>query len=69
MMTPGKVVDPVLMILRVAEAMGVGIDFARALGWMPGQTMLTFAFHWHGLKRRRLTSWATPFFVPCGEGV
>lgn len=58
---PGRVIDPNLMILRVAEAMGVGIAFARALGWAPDQTTLGFAFRWHKLKGRRLTAWANPF--------
>ena len=57
---PGRVIDPNLMILRVAEAMGVGIAFARALGWAPDQTTLGFAFRWHKLKGRRLTAWANP---------
>ena len=50
-----------LMILRVAEAMGVGIAFARALGWVPDQTSLGFAFRWHKLRGRRLTAWANPY--------
>lgn len=58
---PGQVIDPMLMILRVAEAMGVGIAFAKALGWAPDQTTLGFAFRWHKLKGRRLTAWANPF--------
>ena len=58
---PGQVIDPMLMILRVAEAMGVGIAFAKALGWTPDQTTLGFAFRWHKLKGRRLTAWANPY--------
>jgi hypothetical protein len=58
---PGQVLDPMLMILRVAEAMAVGIAFARALGWTPEQTTLGFAFRWHKLKGRRLTAWANPY--------
>jgi hypothetical protein len=58
---PGQVIDPMLMILRVAEAMGVGIAFARALGWVPDQTTLGFAFRWHNLNGRRLTAWANPY--------
>ena len=60
--TPRKVIDPILMILRVAEAMGVGIAFAKALGWVPDQTTLGFAFRWHKLKGRQLSSWANPFY-------
>jgi hypothetical protein len=53
---PGQVIDPMLMILRVAEAMGVGIAFAKALGWVPDQTTLGFAFRWHKLNGRRLSA-------------
>jgi hypothetical protein len=58
---PGQVLDPMLMILRVAEAMGVGIAFAKALGWVPDQTTLSFAFRWHELKGRQLSTWANPY--------
>jgi hypothetical protein len=58
---PGQVLDPMLMILRVAEAMAVGVAFARALGWPPDQATLGFAFRWHKLKGRRLTAWANPY--------
>lgn len=50
-----------LMILRVAEAMGVGIAFARALGWPPDQTTLGFGFRWLKLSGWRLTAWANPY--------
>ncbi len=50
-----------LMILRVAEALGVGIAFAKALGWIPEQTTLGFSFRWHNLSGRQLTAWASPF--------
>ena len=58
---PGQVLDPMLMVLRVAEAMAVGVAFARALGWRPDQATLGFAFRWHKLKGRRLTAWANPY--------
>ena len=60
--TPGKAIDPILMILRVAEAMAVEIAFAKALGWTPDQTTLGFAFRWHNLKGRQLSAWANPFY-------
>jgi hypothetical protein len=66
--TPGQVLDPALMILRLAEAMGVGIAFAKALAWTPDQTTLAFAFRWHGLRGRRLTVWATPYLDIYGGG-
>jgi hypothetical protein len=60
---PGQVIDPMVMILQVAEAMGVGVAFAKTLGWVPNQTTLSFAFRWHKLKGRRLTAWANPFYA------
>jgi hypothetical protein len=58
---PGRVLDPILMVLRVAEALAVGLAFAKALGWRPDQTTLGFAFRWHGLKGRQLTAWANSY--------
>jgi hypothetical protein len=58
---PGQVIDPMLMILRIAEAMAVGIAFAKALGWEPTETTLGFAFRWHKLKGRHLTAWANRY--------
>jgi hypothetical protein len=57
------------MIVRVAEAMGVGIAFAKALEWEPDQTTLGFAFRWHNLKGRRLSAWANPFSGLGGDGI
>lgn len=62
----GTAVDPVLMILRVAEAMAVGIAFAKTLGWEPEQTTLGFAFRWHKLSGRQLSAWSRPFDFPDG---
>ncbi len=58
---PGHVLDPMLMCLRIAEVMGVGIAFAKALGWPPDKTTLGFGFRWHKLKGRRLSAWANPY--------
>jgi hypothetical protein len=62
--TPGTVLDPVIMILRIAEAMAVGIAFAKALGWQSEGTNLGFAFRWHQLSGRRLSAWSRPFDFP-----
>jgi hypothetical protein len=62
--TPGTALDPVILILRVAEAMAVGIAFAKALGWTPEETKLGFAFRFHQLSGRRLTAWSRPFNFP-----
>jgi hypothetical protein len=65
---PGKVIDPILMILRVAEAMAVGIAFAKTLEWKPEETTLGFAFRWDNLKERRLTPWANQHLRIPGGG-
>lgn len=57
---PGTVLDPTLMILRIAEVMAVGMAFARSIGCVPDKTTLGFAFRWHKLEGRRLNAWADP---------
>ena len=64
---PGTVLDPLLMIIRIAEAMAVGLSFAKALGCDPILTNLGFAFRWQGLKGRNLIGWANPF-ESCFDG-
>jgi len=54
------VFDIFLMILRVAEAIGVGIEFAKALGYDVEETTLIFGFRWSGLANRTLSSWSSP---------
>jgi hypothetical protein len=56
-----KALDPALTVLRVAEAIGVGIAFAKAMGWKPEETTLGFAFRWHKLKGRQLSAWSRPW--------
>ncbi|WP_156948709.1 helix-turn-helix domain-containing protein [Bradyrhizobium sp. WSM1417] len=58
---PGTALDPVITIIRVAEAIAVGISYAKALGWEPDKTTLAFAFRWKGLAGRQLSRWADPF--------
>ena len=57
---PGTVLDPILVILRVAETIAVGLSFVRALGWNLKDTALGFAFRWTKLAGRRLEVWASP---------
>ena len=57
---PRTTLEPVIATLRVAEAMAVGLAFAKALGWDPERTRLGFAFRWTGLKDRELVAWANP---------
>jgi len=49
-----------LPIIRVAEAMAVGLSFSKALGCLSEECLLAFAFRWKGLRGRELTSWAQP---------
>ena len=58
---PGTALDPALVILRVAEAIAVGLVFAKALGWNPQQTRLGFAFRWQKLAGRQLLRWSDPY--------
>jgi len=67
---PGTVLDPMLMIYRVAEAMAVGLAFARVLGGdsATGTRVLGFAFKWEKLRNRRLTPWANPMVLMGSNG-
>jgi hypothetical protein len=49
---PMKVLDFLLVIGRVAEAIGVGVQFVKGLGCDPTQTLLNFAFRWTKLRVR-----------------
>jgi hypothetical protein len=58
---PGTALDPILVLIRVPEAIAVGLAFAKALGWRKEDTRLGFAFRWTKLGKRELVSWANPF--------
>ncbi|MGY3395981.1 hypothetical protein ACVWW6_008572 [Bradyrhizobium sp. USDA 3311] len=58
---PLAALDPALMILRVAEVIGVALAFAKAMGWEPEEATLGFAFRWDKLKGRQLSSWSHPW--------
>jgi hypothetical protein len=58
---PGTTLDPILVVLRVAETIVVGIALAMSLGWSIEETRLGFAFRWNGLKGRRLSQWSDPY--------
>jgi hypothetical protein len=49
-----------LTVVRTAEAIAVGLAFAKAMGCDPEKTQLAFAFQWSKLKGRKLCSWAHP---------
>jgi hypothetical protein len=57
---PNSLLDPILVILRTAEVIAVGMAFARALGWESESTRLSFDFRWTRLKGRSLDSWSNP---------
>lgn len=54
---PGTALDFGLVVLRTAEAIAVGLSFARALSASGG---VEFSFRWRGLTGRALSSWAQP---------
>lgn len=56
----GKILDPILQILRVAEALVVGQSFGSFLRESGSEIKLKFEFRWSGLKGRFLTSWSHP---------
>ena len=49
-----------LPIIRTAEAMAVGISFAKAMGCNAENTSLAFGIKWVKLRGRQLSSWAQP---------
>ena len=60
---PGTALDPIIAILRVAEAIAVGQAFANALGCNRENTRLGFVFRWTGLRGRRLEPWTNPAVI------
>ncbi|QEK93192.1 ATP-binding protein [Achromobacter insolitus] len=56
---PGTAFDGILPMLRVGEAIAVGLAFGKALR-ADDQSNLQFMFRWKGLAGRELTSWADP---------
>jgi hypothetical protein len=62
---PGTYLDPIIVILRVAEAIAVGLAIAKALtqAQQGERTRLGFIFRWRKLKGRKLESWANPFVI------
>lgn len=55
---PFTVLDFALVVLKAAEALAVGIEFAKAIGCPREETQLAFAFRWSRLRGRELVSWA-----------
>ena len=49
-----------LVIVRVAEAIGVAKSYATAMGYSEEDTVLEFVFKWAKLNGRELSSWSAP---------
>ncbi len=49
-----------LAVIRTAEAIAVGIAFAKGMNCDPENTVLAFAFRWTRLQGRELSSWVQP---------
>jgi hypothetical protein len=60
---PSTSLDPIIVIIRVAEHIAAGLAVVKALGWEPETTWLGFAFRWTKLKGRTLNPWANPLVV------
>ena len=50
---PGTVLDVILVVIRVAETIAVGLSIGKALG-LQSTARLGFGFQWKGLSGRRL---------------
>lgn len=57
---PLKYFDFGLPVIRSAEALAVGLAFAKAMGCDYEKTSLAFAFKWSKLQGRELVAWANP---------
>ena len=65
---PLKGLDFSLPVIRSAEAIAVGISFAKAMGCDSENTQLAYAFKWSKLRGRELVSWANPSrHIPHGK--
>lgn len=65
---PGTALDPVIVLLRVAEAIAVGLGMAKTLvGSDETERRLGFAFRWTKLSGRKLTPWGNPGVFMIGE--
>ena len=61
---PGTLLEPIIVILRVTEAIAVGLSIAKALTQDVETTRLGFAFRWKKLKGRKLEPWANSGVIP-----
>ena len=58
--SPMTVFDFSLPVIRTAEAIAVGIEFAKGMGCNLENTQLAFVFKWAKLRGRNLVSWSDP---------
>lgn len=60
---PGTYLEPIIVLLRIAEAIAVGLAIAKAITEPDREegTRLGFGFRWRKLKGRKLVPWANPF--------
>ena len=66
---PGKMLDVVLMLYRVAEVFAVGLAVSKSSGWERDGTA-GFRFRWSGLRNRSLGAWAnTSLWDLSGSGM
>jgi hypothetical protein len=65
---PRTALDPIIVILRVAEAILVGLAFAKGLECDSEKTRLGFAFRWTKLKGRELEPWSYPLITISSYG-
>lgn len=68
---PGTVLDPLLVILRVAEAIAVGLAMIGSLtkAETREESVIGFAFRWSKLSGRVLTTWANPLMTMMGASM
>ena len=57
---PMASLNSVLPVVSTAEAIAVGIAFAKAMGCDPEKTQIAFGFRWTRLQGRQLDSWIEP---------
>ena len=56
----GKALDAILVVLRTAEAIAVGLSVVKGLGWPAEGTKVGFGFRWTKLSGRELSCWTNP---------
>lgn len=56
--------DSSIPVFHCAEAIAIGLAFAKAMGCSPENCTLQFVFRWTGLGGRKLSTWANPRRMP-----